>query len=240
MGQSARTLSDLRLMARSFANELVDGFCQTNSIVEFDLTTAVQFGYEQYARDTKCFPISYTLSATPDQAVYPYSDFGTSGAGARMFEVRALWYNQQPLEQLTLDELDRRNSLWRFDASGTPAFWVAYGESQILFHHKPGSAGSIFIEGWETPDLDTFSADTDEPTNIHVSHRELIAYAAALRMVERIVNQENNLRYQYMVDRYKRGITSAHRNINTPGGRLTVVGGRATPGRGVQSIIMGS
>jgi hypothetical protein len=213
MGQSTRSLSDLILLSRTYLDQIAAGPIQDSSATQLDLTSAVQFGYERVAKDAKCIPVSYTEASTADQSVYEFSAFGESSAGARMFDLRCVFYNQQTLEEVTTEELDARYPNWRFDASGTPRYWIRYGEQQIKLYPTPSGTSNIYIEGWETPDLSLFSESAHEP-KIHVADRHLIAIQAAFIFLERLIDGDGNgERIQALASMYGNGINEMRKRL---------------------------
>jgi hypothetical protein len=268
-------MADLRTLARYYIDELHDGAVLSNSSDQLDLTTMVQYGYEQYARDTRCYPVNYEMPSMPGQQVYPFSYFQDFGAvaiwmagtgytagqyvrevangpiyiclvnvtstatpsqdsmnwglaplpGKRLFRLRIVFYDELRLNSASLDDLDKRDFRWRFNPSGTPRFWYPYGESKIGFYPAPSGTANIYVEGWETPDLTTFSADADEP-DVTASDRYLIAIKAALYPAVRLMNNENSARRQELVNDYNLGIIEANSRINSQA-RVSVYGRNA-------------
>lgn len=209
-------------------DEITAGAIVDSSATQFDLTTAVQFGYEQYARDTRCFPVNYTKASTAGTSTYAYSVFGTSSAGKRIFELRYVAYDETRLGRRTLDQLDREESNWRWNGNGTPRYWLPYGESTLMLYPTPSGTDNIYIEGWQAPDLTAFDAGTDEPL-IHLSDRYLLALRGAIWVAERLVNVKNNLRYQMYETQYRQGIKEADMRINGQG-HTTIFGRESESG----------
>ena len=221
-GQIARTLADLRLIARYYIDELSAGVVLDSSIVQLDLNTALMLGYEEYARRTKCFSIEYTLASTASQATYAHEDFGVTDAGNRIFELYYVGYNALPLERTTRQQLSTAIPAWRSTAAGTPLAWFPSSDMQLTLYPKPSGTSNILVEGWETPDPAEFAADADEPL-IHVSDRYLIAVYAALVTAKRLPNVENAARYQELNKDYDEGMMRAAERINNDADKVMLV-----------------
>jgi len=93
------------------------------------------------------------------------------------------------------------------------------------------AAGTFYLEGWETPDPDTFATDTDVP-QLHEDDHDLIAVWAAILHIIRDPGGENSARAGELFPRYEKGIAQAKERINRGRGR-TVVGRFA---RGLRTV----
>jgi len=183
------TLGTLLKWYRHFSNEVT---LPVTSADYMDATTLLQMGYQMYARKTMCFPVGYTLAATPGTAIYSYGDFGEEvvpatnpvtydGAGSRLFKLSLVAFDSKPLVCKSRPQMDTESAnTWRWNSTGTPHNWIPWGERQIRLTPAPNVASNIFIEGWETPDLADFAEAADEPLIEETDCLLIAMYAAAV------------------------------------------------------------
>lgn len=133
--------------------------------------------------------------------------------GARIFEPIAVEFNGNDLDAITVACLSESDSNWRNAASGTPTVWVPDSEGMMRIHVPPSSAGKIVLEGYETPDLLTFSKGWHVP-EIHESAQALISVWAAILVTVRDATQEQQLRASTLYPMWQDGISAEVRRIH--------------------------
>jgi len=209
------TRSKLRQWFRFYLDNLGTSNIPDSSDTVIDTNDLLLMAYEEYARQTKCFDVSYTITATPDTAIYDFTLFG-SGAGERIFALSYVGYDSEELDHQSLTDLNNTEPNWREQDSGKPRIWTPWGDSSIRFHPAPDSALPITIEGWELPNPSTFDSDDDYP-HILKSDQQLIAMYAAILATVKNPNDENAIRQSVLFPQWNEGTKKAVRRIHGTG-----------------------
>ena len=221
---SGHTRAQLRQMFRFYLDNLGTGNIPDTSDTQIDANDLLMMAYEEYARQTRCFNVSYTLAATADTAIYAYSDFG-EGAGARVFAVSHIAYNGKRLDRRSLTDMDNADSAWRSKESGSPAVWIPWGDSAFRLYPAPSGTDNITFEGWSIPSVTSFDSDTECPSILKTDQPLIAIYAAILATIKN-PNDENAIRQSALYPQWNEGIQKANRRIH--GTAETVVYGKYT------------
>jgi hypothetical protein len=173
------------------------------------------------------------------QADYAYSAFG-AGAGSRLFEVTQLGFDSKPIERLTVDQMDKRLTTWRWAGEGEPSCWIPWGEQKIKLWRTPSGTDSIYIEGFEVADPANFNADNHIPA-IHVTDHELLAAEAALIVLPRMAADEPRgtaARAQILREKVDKGYAAARKRIHGTGGQTIIFGRNSDLTTGDDSMVL--
>lgn len=214
-----------RLEIMQFVRHLLDEYGNDwlkDSALTYDLGQAVQYAYEQYAMNTKCFPISYTKAATVGTHTYALSTI--NAAASRIFDLTHIAFNSKALENVSERKLQAIDPDWRFAANGTPIAWMRWGTASIRLYKPPDSTSNIYIEGHETPDPTTFDGDNDVPA-IDICDHELLGYGAAVVIALRNPSAENQVRSSPIYQKLMDGYNAAHARIHGEPNPIIVGGG---------------
>ncbi|MEN6358158.1 MAG: hypothetical protein ABFD83_13875 [Armatimonadota bacterium] len=212
------TKKDLAKLVRSHLDELSGTWLKDTSsdpLGSFSIYDYLDLAYKQYAKETECFKVNYTKAAVVGTDIYKNSDFGTSGAGGRIFNLIYVAFNSVTIYPVTESRLDAYNSNWRFAANGTPTNWLKYSNKSFRLFPKPSAASDIYIEGYETPDISSFTEDT-EPDIEELDHSLLAVYASILVTV-RDPSNTNAIRASQLYPIWQAGIADARDRIHGPG-----------------------
>lgn len=128
------TLADLRSMVQDY---LGTGPIATTGdyLTTAMLDRAINLGYVDACRFARPFVRTITLTGVDDQATYVLP--------ADVLEVTRVEWDSVVLTPAAPILLDRSNSDWRNDASGTPLYWMLWGAGYIRLHPAPESATGI-------------------------------------------------------------------------------------------------
>lgn len=196
IGEYARWLSD------SVGLEWLADHNATGVSLELALNEALT----EYYKLTKCSRVYYTHAATSGTATYALS--AINAAASRIFELTYVAFNNVPLERTTINCLDNELDNWRhLTATATPQYWVPYKGGIRLFP-TPNSTDTIYIEGFETPDLTLFT-DTSEPAIVPVSDQKLLAIYVAILCTTREPSNPNIMRTNVLYPQWQNGIYNA-------------------------------
>lgn len=214
------TRADLKKYARFLLAKFDTATLPDKHLLQYSLEDALQRGYEKVARETKALLVNYDLTAVVNTHTYEMAEFGASSAGARIFEITHLAYDDVPLVQRSMPWLDKFYNRWRTNGNGTPVYWLPWGDGKIRLYPKPATAGTIYLEGFEVPDPAAFDADTESPA-LHPDDQPLIAIYAAM-LVAVGSPDDNSMRATYLWPMWESGITAAKTRIQESG--IIIVG----------------
>lgn len=195
----------------------------------FDLDLMVNESMDEYARQTLGYTAEYSITATPDKAVYLFSDFGTQAdpdAGGRIFRPVAMGYNKQLLDELDRSQLAGMDRNWRWATSGTPFCWWQQGRA-VRVLSAPAGEGELYLEGYETPDNTLWADDSDEPP-CHVLDHKLIAMGSIWAVVT-IMNpsKESRFRASALGQALASGYAQAKTNLKSTRAQIAVGSGES-------------
>ncbi len=173
------TRGDLKKMVRSLLRQYKHEDLPDKHLQDYSLEDMLLRAYIRVCRELKPLIVSYTLAATASQAVYDLADFGVDGAGARIFEITYVAYDERELTRTSPAHLSNQNPRWRHAAAGAPRFYTPWGDGQIQLYPMPDGTENIYLEGFATPNPSTFADDSHKPI-LHVDDQPLIAVWAAM------------------------------------------------------------
>lgn len=223
---SGYTRAELKQYMRFLLSEFDPTKLADEHLLKFDLNQLALLAYTRVARELRAFRASYTLTATPSQAIYALASF-SAGAGARLFEIRHAAFDSKELDLTTEHVLDATESDWRFKAAATPRKFLPWGAGKFRLYPAPAAAATIYVEGFETPDPAMFDNDADYP-QIHADDQPLIAIYMAMVVAVGAPN-EHAMKATPLWNMWTEGLTTAQASINSGGGRI-VQGRAATAG----------
>jgi hypothetical protein len=196
-------LNALIQLVRFHLDEFGTTWLRDSDPSRYSITNALQEAYKDYAIQVKPFISSFTATATANVSEYAFTAFGT-GANA-LFEPTAVAFNSVML----VPELETQLAgNWRFDAASTPYNYVKWGTRKIKLYPTPSASGSIYLEGFVTPETTTLAASGDTP-DIPESDHKLLALKAAMQVIVRNPSDINMAKYQPLADEYQAGIQNA-------------------------------
>ncbi len=106
-------------------------------LTDAEVTAWGNEGQDIFARETRWFKFSLSLSVVSGTAEYPFPD----AASAQVLSIEAVRLDDNTLYPLPQHRLDRTHYEWR-DQSGTPTHWLLRGASSIRLFPTP-SASSV-------------------------------------------------------------------------------------------------
>lgn len=205
-----KTKGAIKEQARFILDQLETGWLENNPLNRYGLNDAVDDALEEYAIKTHCYLTSATVAATPDTSEYLYSVFGT-----RLFEIRCVAFDGDMLKFITSDELDQQWRDWRFESSGTPQYWMPWGNRKLKLYRTPDSTDNIYVEGYETHNPTDFDTDAKYPPGIPAEDHGLLAYGAAMMVVLRGIDKpEIQARAQAIEQAWAAGLQDAARKAH--------------------------
>lgn len=233
------TRKQIFAMARFVLDQLPTDWIKATDSNLFSLSDALDLAYNKYAIETECFPVTYTLAATASQAEYRYDAFGTGSpkSGARMFKINYVAYDSREISESTRADIARSDPNWRFSSAGTPLAWFPSGERRFQLWPKPVGVLNIVVEGFETPDLTSFTTDAAIP-DIHVGDHRLLALETALLPLMRDPENENLVRATSFYQELQAGYKAARKRIHGAG-RASIIVGRNSSGSDYPKSLLG-
>lgn len=218
------TKAEIRELARFYLSETGTSWYKNTTAGIFDIDDALVLSLQRYYRETKCSMVNFTLAATADQEEYAYTAFHADAA--RIFDISYISYDGDPLTRINRGNLDRIDSKWRTAASGTPRYWLPWGDKKIRIYKPPSGTLNLYLEGWETPASTVFDGDSDTPPIDVTDHPIIAKYAAVLGTI-RDVTDENQMRQNVLYKEVLAGWQAAYKRIHGIGDETIIFGRNA-------------
>jgi hypothetical protein len=213
-GVSSGNAANYTIVGTLFGGE---AYSEVVAFAEAELLNAAD---QAVVTKTSSKPFATITSITPSAAQpvgWQHSaGVGAQSAGSRIFDVSYIAYDENPLTRTNRHRLDRFDTKWRFASSGTPDFWLPWGEKMFRIWRPADSARNIFFEGWETPDATVFDADTDTPP-IEATDGPLISMYAAILATVREPTDEMQIRQSILFPQVSAGWLRAYKRIHGTG-----------------------
>lgn len=149
--------------------------------------------------------------------------------GARVYDIARIDYGSVMLERQTEMDLESVTRSWRATPAGVPVAWIPWGDRHIRLWPPPSSAGAIFLEGYETPDPQTFASDSAEP-NLHpIDHPLIAVWAAILTVVRGTADPALQTKIQPLMTMWTEGIAAGLTRIHGVGRSPLALGSGPAP-----------
>ena len=162
---------------------------------------------------------SITPSGAQTAGLEHSAGVGAQAAGARLFEVVAVTYDRDGTDPSVFDAPLTEARLpvnWRTLDNSTPTGFLRWGDRAIRVLAPPDAGCVAEIDGYETPDLTSFAAETDEPDMV-IDDQELLAVYAAILLMIRDPSEENAIRGNVLYPRWQSGIVKAKGRMHSGG-----------------------
>lgn len=122
------------------------GLSGSNLLSTEDITEWLNQAQEEFAKETRWFKFSLSISAVASQAEYPFPD----AAAAQVLSIDWVRVDDRDIYPLgSQGRLDRGAFDWR-DQVGTPTHWFLRGMSTLRLWPTPSAAGSANIDVFGT------------------------------------------------------------------------------------------
>lgn len=170
------TKAEIAAEARMYLDEMTAGRLVDSPEDQYGLFNAIDTAYIEFTKLTRCFPSGKkSHAATTGTATYAYTTFDSDG---RLFIITQAGYDDAHIDIRSMAWMDANHENWRYTASGTCKVLIPDGDSSFTLWPAPGSAATIDVWGYLTPDGTL--TDYEEPAIQTAYHSALAARAAVL------------------------------------------------------------